>query len=58
MYSRGISGQVLFTIGFSILMMSVPAVSNSVEGMTTSMQTVVFLMTSQVGCTLGTVWGM
>jgi hypothetical protein len=57
-YGRGVSGQVIFSIGFGLLMMAVPAVGSSVGAMSTSMQTVVFLMAAQVGCTLGTVWGM
>jgi hypothetical protein len=32
-------------------------VGASVSTMTTNMQTVVFLMAAQVGCTLGVVWG-
>ncbi|MBU0490227.1 MAG: hypothetical protein KKA73_22675 [Chloroflexi bacterium] len=56
-YSRGIGGQVAFSIGFSLLLMVVASVESMVSGMPTTMQTVVFLMVSQIGCTLGTVWG-
>lgn len=56
-YGRGIGGQVLFSIGFGLLMMTVAAVANTVTGLSTSMQTMAFLMFAQIGCTLGTVWG-
>ena len=56
-YRRGISGQFAFSIGFSILMMAVPTVSDTVMDMSTTLQTMAFLMFSQIGCTLGTVWG-
>lgn len=58
MYGRGVSGQFLFSVGFSILIMAVSAVGNVVLGMSTTAQTLVFLMFSQIGCTLGTVWGV
>ncbi len=56
-YGRGIGGQVIFSIGFGVLMMTVSTVGSTVDGMSTAMQTIVFLMFSQLGCTLGTVWG-
>lgn len=56
-YGRGIGGQVAFSISFSLAMMFVPQVQDAVMGLSTSMQTIVFLMVSQIGCTFGTVWG-
>lgn len=56
-YGRGIGGQVAFSIGFGILMMTVAAVASTVNGLSTPMQTIAFLMFAQIGCTLGTVWG-
>jgi len=57
MYGRGIGGQFSFSIVFSILIMTVSAVGTAVLGMPTTEQMIVFLMFSQIGCTLGTVWG-
>jgi hypothetical protein len=56
-YGRGIGGQVSFSVGFSVLMITVATVSSTVNGLSTSMQTIAFLMFAQIGCTLGTVWG-
>jgi hypothetical protein len=56
-YGRGIGGQVAFSIAFSLAMMFIPQVQDVVMGLSTSMQTIVFLMVSQIGCTFGTVWG-
>jgi hypothetical protein len=56
-YGRGVGGQVTFSIGLGILMMTVPEVSGFMAGLSTPMQTAAFLMFSQIGCTLGTVWG-
>lgn len=56
-YSRGIGGQVAASIGFTLLLMFVASVESAIDGMPTTTQTVVFLMASQIGCTLGTVWG-
>ncbi|MFQ5615412.1 MAG: hypothetical protein ACE5GO_03000 [Anaerolineales bacterium] len=56
-YNRGIGGQVLFSIGFTVLMMTVPSVGDAVYAMPATTQTVVFLMAAQVGCALGVVWG-
>lgn len=58
MYSRGISGQFLFSVGFGLLITFVSAVETVVLGMPTTAQTLTFLMVSQIGCTLGTVWGV
>jgi hypothetical protein len=52
-YGRGISGQVAFSICFSLLIMVSPAVTGVVMGLSAPGQTVLFLMASQVGCTLG-----
>ena len=57
MYGRGIGGQFIFSIIFSIMIMTVASLGKSVMGMSTTEQMLVFLMASQVGCTLGTVWG-
>lgn len=57
-YRRGIGGQFAFSIVFSILLAAVPSVGNTVLGLSTASQTTVFLMFSQIGCTLGTVWGV
>jgi len=56
-YGRGIGGQVIFSISFSLLVMGSPEIGEIVLNMTASGQTLVFLMASQVGCTLGVVWG-
>lgn len=56
-YTRGIGGQVIFSLAFTFLLMGVDSVGNVVFGMPTAMQTAVFLMAAQIGCTLGTVWG-
>jgi hypothetical protein len=57
-YGRGISGQVAFSIAFTLLVAFVQSVGNTVLGWPPSQQTIVFLMAAQVGCTLGVVWGM
>ena len=57
-YSRGIGGQVAFSIGFTALLVAVPSIGKTVFGLSTSSQMAVFLMFSQIGCTLGAVWGM
>jgi hypothetical protein len=57
-YRRGIGGQFTFSICFSILLAAVPSVGNTVFGLSTASQMAVFLMFSQIGCTLGAVWGM
>ena len=57
MYSRGIGGQFIFSVGFSLLIMVVTAIGSVVLKMPTTAQTIAFLMFSQIGCTLGTVWG-
>ena len=46
-----------FSIAFSLAVMFIPQVHDAVMGLSTSMQTIVFLMVSQIGCTFGTVWG-
>lgn len=56
-YGRGVGGQFLFSIGFSILLLTVPNFAGPVYGMQAAMQTLVFLMFAQIGCSLGTVWG-
>ncbi len=56
-YGRGIGGQVAFSIAFSLAVMFIPQVHDAIMGLSTSMQTIVFLMVSQIGCTFGTVWG-
>lgn len=58
MYRRGVSGQMLFSIGFSLLLMFVDSAWASVSGMPTSTQTIAFLAAAQIGCTLGVVWGL
>jgi hypothetical protein len=57
-YSRGVGGQFAFSIIFSILIFTVPAVKDVVDNMSTSLQTAALLMFSQIGCTLGTIWGL
>jgi hypothetical protein len=57
-YKRGIGGQFAFSIGFTLLLVTVPSVGTTVFGLSTSSQMAVFLMFSQIGCTLGAVWGM
>ncbi len=56
-YGRGIGGQVVFAIAFELLVMSNPSVSRHVLPLPIPMQTVVYLMFAQLGCTFGTVWG-
>jgi hypothetical protein len=56
MYGRGVGGQVLFSIGLGVLMMTVAVVGNTMGGLSTHMQTIAFLMFAQIGCSLGTVW--
>jgi hypothetical protein len=56
-YRRGIGGQVVFSIGLGVLMLTVPAVAGFMASLSTPMQTAAFLMFAQIGCTLGTVWG-
>ena len=58
MYGRGVGGQIAFTIGFSLLMMVVPGFNAWVMGLAIPMQTIAMLACGQVGCTLGTIWGM
>ena len=57
-YGRGIGGQLFGAIVFGVLMTVIPDLGAAVEGMDTPTQTVVALMAAQVGCTLGTVWGL
>jgi hypothetical protein len=56
--TRGVGGRVLFSIGLSVLMMFVNSIGAAVGGLATSFQTIVFLLFAQLGCTLGTVWGL
>lgn len=57
-YGRGVTGQFVAIIAFGLLLNSVTSLGTEVFGMTTQMQTLVALATAQVGCTLGTVWGL
>jgi hypothetical protein len=57
-YGRGISGQIIFSIAFSLLIAFVSSVGSVVLGWPLSQQTIAFLMAAQLGCTLGVVWGM
>ncbi len=56
MYRRAVGGQILFSIGFSLLLTLVGSAWMSVSGMPTRMQTLAFLAVAQIGCTLGVVW--
>jgi hypothetical protein len=56
-YGRGIGGQVAFSLLFTALLTLVPTVGTTVFGLSTPMQTIVFLMAAQIGCAFGTVWG-
>lgn len=56
-YGRGVGGQFIFSIVVSLLVTSTPEVRSMVMGMPLPMQTIVFLMASQIGCVFGTVWG-
>jgi hypothetical protein len=58
MYGRGLGGQFAFSIGFSLLIMAVASFGAWVMGLPAPMQTLAFLAFSQLGCTLGTVWGL
>lgn len=57
MYGRGISGHLASAIGFNTLLMAVASVESAVDGMPTATHPTIFLLVSQIGCTLGTVWG-
>lgn len=56
-YGRGIAGQFAFSILFSLLIMFVPQVGNPVLSYTPSVQTIAFLMFSQIGCSISANWG-
>lgn len=56
-YGRGIGGQVAFSLAFGLATIVMPQVESAMMGLSASMQTIVFLMVSQIGCTFGTVWG-
>ena len=57
-YGHGIGGQVVFSIGFGLLIVFVASINHFVFGLPPTQQTIVFLMASQAGCTLSALWGM
>ena len=58
MYGRGVGGQFIGAIAFGFLISWLPSLESAVLAMDAPTQTLVVLATAQVGCTLGTVWGL
>jgi hypothetical protein len=58
MYGRGVGGQFIGILVFGILLSVLPNLESAVYAMDAPTQTIVALATAQVGCTLGTVWGL
>ncbi|MBN1315635.1 MAG: hypothetical protein JXA42_09215 [Anaerolineales bacterium] len=56
-FFQAIAGQLLFSIGFSILLSQNTSMQDAIFGMAVFLQTLVFLMISQVGCTLAAAIG-
>ena len=57
-YGRGVTGQLIGVIAFAVLLNTMAGLEAAILGLSASTQTVVALATAQVGCTLGTAWGL
>lgn len=57
-YGRGVAGQCIGVLVFAIVLNTTTGLEATILGLSASTQTLVALATAQVGCTLGTVWGL
>lgn len=58
MIGRGIGGQVIAFLCLGFIFSSLPGLESNINALSISGQTIATLMLLQVGCTLGTVWGI